>query len=71
MRGVATSETSHVLALVRSLYPVVDVERVSRGYDPSTTDAEVEALQKEVDAAAEILAGDLILFPENGDAGEP
>jgi hypothetical protein len=31
----------------------------------------VEALQKEVDAAAEILAGDLILFPENGDAGEP
>jgi hypothetical protein len=31
----------------------------------------VEALQKEVEAAVEILAGNLVLFPEKGDVGEP
>ena len=53
-----------MLEVVKSWYPGTDTEQVAGGFNPTTSDPQVEQLRQDVEPAAETLAGDLDLFPE-------
>ena len=64
-RGIACSTTGHALAVVRSVYPSVKLERIDGGFAQNLSDEQITALE-EVSNSAIKLADDMDLF---GDAG--
>ena len=65
--GVACSATGHALAVVRSVYPLVKLERIDDGFAQNLSDKQITALEEEVSELAIKLADDLVLF---GDANK-
>ena len=55
---------THVLAVVRSHYPSIDLQSVRGGFAEGLSDAETQQLEDEVEDAAKTLAGDIDLFGE-------
>ena len=55
---------THVLAVVRSHYPTIDVQSIGGGFAEGLSDAETQKLEDEVEDAAKKLAGDIDLFGE-------
>jgi len=64
--GVACSVVVHALAVVRSVYPSVKLERIDGGFAQNLSDEQITALEEEVSDSAIKLADDMDLF---GDAG--
>lgn len=63
-RGVACSTAGHALAVVRSLYPSVRLDVIDGGYARGVSDAQITALNEEVEESAMRLADDLDMFGE-------
>ena len=59
--GVACSATGHALAVVRSVYPLVKLERIDDGFAQNLSDEQITALEEVSDSAIK-LADDLDLF---------
>jgi len=55
---------THVLAVVRSHYPTLDLQSIGGGFAEGLSDAETQWLEDEVEDAAKKLAGDIDLFGE-------
>ena len=64
-RGIACSTASHALAVVRSFYPSVKLERIDGGFAQNLSDEQITALEEEVSDSAIKLADNMDLF---GDA---
>ena len=62
---VACSTMGHALAVVRSFYPSVKLERIDGGFARNLSDEQITELEEEVSDSAIKLADDLDLF---GDA---
>ena len=58
------SVTTHVLAVVRSHYPTLNLQSIGGGFTEGLSDAETQLLEDEVEDAAKKLAGDIDLFGE-------
>ena len=64
------SVATHVLAVVRSHYPTIDLQSIGGGFAEGLSDAETRLLEDEVEDVAKKVAGDIDLFCEtNGDGG--
>ena len=64
------SVATHVLAVVRSHYPTIDLQAIGGGFAEGLSDTETQQLEDEVEDAAKKLAGDIDLFGEtDGDGG--
>ena len=64
------SIATHVLTVVRSHYPTIDLQSIGGGLAEGLSDAETQQLEDEVEDAAKTLAGDIDLFSEtDGDGG--
>ena len=69
-RDAIVSVATHVLAVVRSHYPSIDLQSIRGGFAEGLSDAETQQLEDEVEDAAKMLAGDIDLFGEtDGDGG--
>ena len=69
-RDAIVSVATHVLAVVRSHYPAIDLQSIGGGFAEGLSDAETQQLEDEVEDAAKKLVGDIDLFGEtNGDGG--
>ena len=64
-RGVACSTAGHALAVVRSFYPLVKLERIDGDFARNLNDEQITTLEAEVSDSAIKLANDLDPF---GDA---
>jgi len=64
-RGITCSATGHALAIVRSVYPSVKLERIDGGFAQNLSDEQITALE-EVSYSAIKLVDDMDLF---GDCG--
>ena len=64
------SATTHVLVVVRSHYPTVDLQSIGGGYAEGLSDAETQQLEDDVEDATKKLAGDIDLFGEIDSGGE-
>ena len=58
------SVATHVLAVVRSHYPTIDLQSIGGGFAEGLSDAETQQLEDEVEDATKNLAGDIDLFGE-------
>ena len=56
----------HTLAMLRSHYPLVDLERVVTGYAQGTDTAKIAKLEDEADEPREKLASGIDLFDKGG-----
>ena len=63
--GITCSAVGHALAVVRSFYPSVKLERIDGGFARNLSGEQITALEEEVSDSAIKLAVDLDLF---GDA---
>ena len=63
------SIATHVLAVVRSHYPTIDLQSIGGGFAEGLSDAETQQLEDEVEDAAKTLAGDIDLFGETDGNG--
>ena len=64
------SIATHVLAVVRSHYPTIDIQSIGGGFAEGLSDAETQQLEDEVEDAVKTLASDIDLFGEtDGDGG--
>ena len=64
------SVTTHVLAVVQSHYPTIDLQSIGGGLAEGLSDAETQQLEDEVEDAVKTLASDIDLFGEtDGDGG--
>ena len=62
--------TTHVLVVIRSHYPTLDIQSIGGSFAEGLSDAETQKLEDEVEDAAKNLAGDIDLFGEtDGDGG--
>ena len=62
------SVATHVLAVVRSHYPTIDLQSIGGWFAEGLSDAETQQLEDEVEDTAKKLAGDIDLFGvTNGD----
>ena len=61
---------THALAVVRSHYPVIDLQAIGAGFTRGTEAMEHQQLEDEVEDAAKKLAGDVDLFGEMDGDGE-
>ena len=68
-RDAIVSITTHVLAVVRSHYPTIDLQSIRGGFAEGLSDAETQKLEDEVEDAAKNLADDIDLFGETDDDG--
>ena len=64
-RGVTCSVAGHALAVVRSIYPSVKLERIDGSFARNMSDEQITALEKVFDSVIK-LADDMDLF---GDVG--
>ena len=61
---------THVLMVVWSHYPSIDLQSIRGGFAEGLSDAETQQLEDEVEDAAKTLAGDIVLFGEmDGNCG--
>ena len=58
------SVATHVLAVVRSHYPSIDLQSIRGGFAEGLSDVETQQLEDEVEDVAKTLAGDIDLFGE-------
>ena len=65
-RDVACSAAGHALAVVRSLYPSVELDVIDGGFAWGTTEAQIEVLEEEATESVIKLADDLNLFGDEG-----
>ena len=65
-RGVACSAVGHALAVVRSVYSLVKLERIDGGFAQNLSNEQITGLEEEVSDSAIKLVDDKDLF---GDAG--
>ena len=64
------SVATHVLAVVRSHYPTIDLQSIAGGFIEGLSDAETQQLEDEVEDAAKTLSHDIDLFGEiDGNGG--
>ena len=63
------SVATHVLTVVRSHYPSIDLQSIGGGFAEGLSDAETRQLEDEVEDAAKTLAGDIDLFSETDGNG--
>ena len=64
------SIATHVLAVVRSHYPTIDLQSIGGGFAEGLSDAETQQLEDEVEDAAKKLANNIDFFGEtDGDGG--
>ena len=68
-RDAIMSITTHVLAVVRSHYPTIDLQLIGGGFAEGLSNAETQQLEDEVEDAAKTLAGDIDLFSETDGNG--
>jgi len=69
-RDAIMTVATHVLAVVRSHYPTIDLQSIGGGFAEGLSDAGTQQLEDEVEDAAKTLAGDIDLFGEtDGDGG--
>ena len=68
-RNTIMSVATHVLAVVRSHYPTIDLQSIGGGFAEGLSDAETQQLEDEVEDAAKTLAGDIDLFGETDGSG--
>ena len=69
-RNAITTVATHVLAVVRSHYPTIDLQSIGGGFAEGLSDAETQQLEDEVEDVAKTLAGDIDLFGEIDGNGE-
>ena len=58
------SVATHVLAVVRSHYPTIDLQSIGGWFAEGLSDVETQRLEDEVEDAAKTPAGDIDLFGE-------
>ena len=63
-RDAIVSIATHVLVVVWSHYPTIDLQSIGGGFTEGLSDAETQQLEDEVEDAAKKLAGDIYLFGE-------
>jgi len=69
-RDAIVSVATHVLVVVWSHYPTIELQSIGGGFAEGLSDAETQQLEDEVEDAAKKLAGDIDLFGEtDGDGG--
>ena len=69
-RDAIVSIATHVLAVVRSHYPTIDLQSIGGGFTEGLSDAETQQLEDDVEDVTKKLAGDIDLFSETeGDGG--
>ena len=68
-RDAIVSVATHVLAVVRSHYPSIDLQSIRGGFAEGLSDAETQQLEDEVEDVAKTLAGDIDLFGETDGNG--
>ena len=60
---------AHVLMVVRSHYPTIDLQSIGGGFAEGLSDTRTQQLEDEVEDAAKMLAGDIDLFGETDGNG--
>ena len=69
-RDAIMTVATHVLTVVRSHYPTIDLQSIGGGFTEGLSNPETQQLEDEVEDAAKKLAGDIDLFGEtDGDGG--
>ena len=63
------SVATHVLAVVRSHYPAIDLQAIGDGFTDGRSDAETQQLEDQVEDSAKKLVDDIDLFGETDDNG--
>ena len=64
------SVPTHVLAVVRSHYPTINLQSIGGGFAEGLSDVKTRQLEDEVEDAAKKLVGDIDLFGEtDGESG--
>ncbi|XP_066365262.1 kinesin-like protein KIN-14K [Miscanthus floridulus] len=69
-RDTIMTIATHVLTVVRSHYPTIDLQSIGGGFTKGLSDAETQQLEDEVEDTAKTLAGDIDLFGETDGNGE-
>ena len=69
IRDTIVSIATHVLAVVRSHYPTIDLQSIGGGFAEGLSDAETQQLEDQVEDTVKKLAGDIDLFSETDGAG--
>ena len=69
-RDAIVTAITHALAVVRSHYPVVDLQAIGAGFTGGMGEVEHQQLEDQVEDAAMKLASDIDLFDEMDDDGE-
>ena len=69
-RDAIVTVATHVLAVIRSHYPTLDIQLIGGGFTEGLSDAETQKLEDEVEDAAKNLASDIDLFGEMDGSGE-
>ena len=60
---------THVLMVVQSHYPTIDLQSIGGGFAEGLSDVGTQQLEDEVEDAAKMLAGDIDLFGETDGNG--
>ena len=68
-RDAILSVATHVLVVVRSHYPAIDLQAIGGGFAEGLSEAETQQLEDDVEDAAKKLAGDIDLFGETDGDG--
>ena len=63
-RDAIMTIATHVLAVVRSHYPTIDLQSIGGGFTEGLSDVKTQQLEDEVEDATKNLAGDIDLFGE-------
>ena len=69
-RDAIMTIATHVLAVVRSHYPTIDLQLIRGGFAEGLDNAGTQQLEDKVEDAAKMLAGDIDLFGEIDGNGE-
>ena len=68
-RDAIVSVATHVLTVVRSHYPAIDLQSIGGGFAEGLSDVETQQLEDEVEGATKKLVGDIDLFGETDGDG--
>ena len=68
-RDAIMTVATHVLAVVRSHYPTIDIQSIGGSFAEGLSVTETQKLDDEVEDAAKNLAGDIDLFGETDGSG--
>jgi hypothetical protein len=70
-RMINLASTTHVLAIFKSFYPAMDLNRIMGGYTDGTTSTHISELHVEVKDVATKLADDVVSLDDDDDDGTP